>query len=44
MHSKISAWKMEIRMTTFESLMDFGEFKLNSDGLIPVVTQDYKDK
>lgn len=29
-------------MTTFESLMDFGEFKLNSDGLIPVVTQDYK--
>ena len=31
-----------IRMTTFESLMDFGEFKLNSDGLIPVVTQDYK--
>ena len=29
-------------MTIFESLMDFGEFKLNSDGLLPVVTQDYK--
>lgn len=34
--------KNGIRMTTFESLMDFGEFKLNSDGLLPVVTQDYK--
>ena len=22
--------------------MDFGEFKLNSDGLIPVIVQDYK--
>ena len=34
--------KNGIRMTIFESLMDFGEFKLNSDGLLPVVTQDYK--
>ena len=29
-------------MTSFESLMDFSEFKLNSDGLIPVIVQDYK--
>ena len=29
-------------MTSFESQMDFGEFKLNSDGLIPVIVQDYK--
>ena len=31
-----------IRMTSFESILDFSEFKLNSDGLIPVVVQDYK--
>ena len=31
-----------IKMTSFESQMDFGEFKLNSDGLIPVIVQDYK--
>ncbi|MCI9440652.1 MAG: bifunctional phosphoribosyl-AMP cyclohydrolase/phosphoribosyl-ATP diphosphatase HisIE [Ruminococcus sp.] len=31
-----------IRMTSFESIMDFAEFKLNSEGLIPVVVQDYK--
>ena len=31
-----------IKMTSFESMMDFSEFKLNSDGLIPVVVQDYK--
>ena len=31
-----------IQMTSFESLMDFNEFKLNSDGLIPVIVQDYK--
>lgn len=29
-------------MTSFESLMDFSEFKLNSDGLLPVVVQDFK--
>ncbi len=34
--------KEGIDMTTFESIMDFSEFKLNSDGLIPVVTQNYK--
>ncbi len=31
-----------IKMTSFESMMDFSEFKLNSDGLIPVIAQDYK--
>lgn len=31
-----------IKMTSFESVMDFGEFKLNTDGLLPVVVQDYK--
>lgn len=31
-----------IPMQTFESSMPFSDFKLNSDGLIPVVTQDYK--
>ena len=31
-----------IRVHTFEPPMPFSEFKLNSDGMIPVVTQDYK--
>ena len=31
-----------IQMTSFESMMDFSEFKLNSDGLIPVIVQEYK--
>lgn len=31
-----------IQMTSFESLMEFSELKLNSDGLLPVVVQDYK--
>lgn len=31
-----------IKMTSFESILDFSEFKLNSDGLIPVVVQDHK--
>lgn len=34
--------KAGIKMTSFESLMNFSEFKLNSDGLLPVVTQDYR--
>lgn len=34
--------KAGIKMTSFESIMDFSEFKLNSDGLIPVIVQDYK--
>ena len=31
-----------IQMTSFESIMDFSEFKLNDQGLIPVIVQDYK--
>ena len=31
-----------IKMTSFESAMEFSELKLNSDGLIPVIVQDYK--
>lgn len=31
-----------IRMTSFESMMSFSEFKLNSDGLLPVIVQDCK--
>lgn len=33
---------MGIRVNRFESAIPFEEFKLNSDGLIPVVVQDYK--
>ncbi len=32
----------EIPMTSFESIMEFSEFKLNADGLIPVIVQQYK--
>lgn len=32
----------DIKMTSFESMMSFSEFKLNSDGLIPVIVQNYK--
>ena len=31
-----------IKMTAFESRMDFSEFKLNEQGLLPVVVQNYK--
>lgn len=31
-----------IQMTSFESIVEFSDFKLNSDGLIPVIVQDYK--
>ena len=31
-----------ISMTSFESIMDFSQFKLNEQGLIPVVVQHYK--
>lgn len=34
--------KEGIRMTSFESMMDFSEFTLNGDGLLPVIVQDYK--
>ena len=31
-----------IKMTSFESILEFSELKLNSSGLIPVIVQDYK--
>lgn len=31
-----------IQMTSFESQMEFSEFKLNEEGLLPVIAQDYK--
>lgn len=31
-----------IKVNVFESKLMFSEFKLNKDGLIPVITQDYK--
>lgn len=31
-----------IQMTSFESMIDFSEFKLNEVGLIPVIVQDYR--
>lgn len=42
MKAKHSLKKQNIHVNTFESTMDFGEFKLNDIGLIPVVVQDYK--
>ena len=32
----------EIKMASFESQMDFAEFQLNSEGLLPVIVQNYK--
>lgn len=34
--------KHNIKMTSFESKIDFSEFKLNEEGLIPVIVQNYK--
>ncbi len=42
MKKKTELSKAGIAMNTFESSIPFSEFKLNSDGLIPVVVQDYK--
>lgn len=36
--------KEEISMTSFESIMEFSEFKLNEEGLIPVIVQHYKTR
>lgn len=33
-----------IKMTSFESIMDFSQFKLNERGLLPVIVQHYKTK
>lgn len=42
MSLKYELGSMGIATNRFESQIPFGEFKLNSDGLIPVVTQEYK--
>ncbi len=35
--------KHGVEINTFESKMSWNELKLNSDGMIPVVVQDYKN-
>ena len=45
----LSAFKAEceakgIPMTSFESIMDFSEFKTNEQGLVPVIVQHYKTR
>lgn len=42
MSLKHSMKDMGISVNLYESSIPFDDFKLNSDGLIPVVTQDYK--
>lgn len=39
---KIKCEEQGIKMTSFASMMNFSEFKLNEDGLIPVIVQHYK--
>ena len=39
---KMNMKNVGIEMNTFESSMDFSEFKTDEKGLIPCVTQDYK--
>lgn len=40
--AKCALKEQGVPVNTFESSLQFSEFKLNSDGMIPVVTQDYK--
>lgn len=40
--AKLALKQEGINVNTYESKLAFQEFKLNSDGLIPVITQDYK--
>ena len=42
MNIKNSLKELDIEVNTLTSKLDFKEFKLNSDGLIPVITEDYK--
>lgn len=42
MKAKHALLKDGINVNVYESKLMFSEFKLNSDGLIPVITQDYK--
>ena len=43
MAAKLEAKKHGVEINTFESSMNWSELKLNSDGMIPVVVQDYKN-
>ena len=43
MNAKYALKEQGIPIETYESLLDFSDFKLNSDGMIPVVVQDYKN-
>ena len=42
MSFKYACKQEQIDVNTFESKMAWSEFKLNSDGMIPVIVQDYK--
>lgn len=42
MELKYAMKQAGLKVNTFESAIPFSEFKLNSDGLIPCVVQDYK--
>jgi phosphoribosyl-ATP pyrophosphohydrolase/phosphoribosyl-AMP cyclohydrolase len=42
MKAKHALKEDQIEVNTFESQLSFSEFKLDSNGLIPVITQDYK--
>ena len=42
MSAKCALKEQGIDVETYESMLDFSDFKLNSDGMIPVVVQDYK--
>lgn len=41
-HFKAECEEDGIQMTSFESIMEFSQFKVNDQGLIPVVVQHYK--
>ena len=42
MSAKYALKEQGIDVETYESMLDFSDFKLNSDGMIPVVVQDCK--
>lgn len=42
MQMKQECRRENVPVNLFESTLEFSEFKLNSDGLIPCITQDYK--
>lgn len=42
MKAKLALKEQGISVNTYESSLQFSDFKLNSDGMIPVITQDYK--